>query len=122
MPRQARLEISSIACGLRELAVGVEPEAGADLAHADQGDGEQARCLGREAGVVGDHLGDRVGALAGDPVDPLADGRLAGQVGLEHEPERAAGVGDVLVERLGGRGDPLLVDVGRGERRRGRRR
>ena len=86
-------------------SAGVQPEPRADLGHAHQGDREQPGLLVGQAGVLVDHLGDRLGALAGDPVDPLAHRRLVGEVGLEDQPEGALGAGDVVVEDVHGRGD-----------------
>ena len=60
--------------------------------------------------------GDHRRALVGDPVDPLADGRLVGQVGLEDQPERAGLAGDVVEEGVHRRLDALLVVVGRLQR------
>ena len=93
-----------------------EPEPRAHLGHSHQGDRQQARGRAGQPGVVVDHRRDEVRALAGDPLDLPAYGGLVGQVGLEDQAERP-GVGrDVLVEGVDGRGDPLLVVVGRLQR------
>ena len=62
MPRQARLAISSVACCCGSSPSAPSQKRALTLAHPDQGDREQLRRLRREAGVVGDHLGDRLGA------------------------------------------------------------
>src|SRR3954447_23648910 len=73
-PREARDEVDGGL--LRQSAVGVDPEPCADLAHSNEGNGEKAGDLAVEARVVGDHVRDRLGALGGDPLNPLADRRL----------------------------------------------
>ena len=113
MPRQASPATSVAASSWEMSCAGVQPEPRADLGHAHQGHREQPGLLAGQPGVLVDHLGDRLGALAGDPVDPLAHGRLVGQVGLEDQPERALGAGDVVVEDVHRRRDALLVVVGR---------
>ena len=113
MPRQARPATSAAAALLVDRAALLQPEARADLAHAHQRDREELRLLLGQAGVVGDHVGDQLGALGGHAVDPGADRGLVGQVGLEDQPEGALGVGDVVVEGVHRRGHALLVVLGR---------
>ena len=67
-------------------------------------------------GVGGDHVGDGVGDVVVHPPQSLLHRVVAGQVGLEDEPELAARGGDEVVERPDGRRDPFGVVVGRGER------
>ena len=113
-PGQGRDQPGRLVAGDRGALV--EPEPGADLGHAGHGHAEQVGLRLRQVGVLADHLGDRLGAVLRDLVDPLADGDLVGQVGLEHEPERRAVAGHELEVRGDGRGDPLLVVAGRGQR------
>ena len=70
-------------------AASEHPEPRADLRHSHQRHRQQPRRLAGQAGVVVDDVGDHGGTLGGDPLDVLAHGRLAGQVGLEDEAEGA---------------------------------
>src|SRR3954463_8747793 len=79
-PCQASDQLGSTV--LVDLALGVQPVAGAHLAHAHQRDREQPRLLRRQAGVLMDHLGDLLGARGEHAVDLLPHGGLVGQVGL----------------------------------------
>ena len=121
MPRQARPATRAAASPCLTWALDPgrlgQPEPCADLGHSHQRDGQQPGLGVGQAGVLVDHRGDHRGALAGDPVDALADRGLVGQVGLEHQPEGAGVAGDVLEEDVHGRRDPLLVVVGRLQRR-----
>ena len=111
MPRQARPLTSSTASGWVMPAGLRQPEPRADLGHSHQGDRQQPRLLVGQAGVVVDDVGDHRRALAGHPLDVLADRGLAGQVGLEDQAERAALAGDVGVERRHRGRHPGLVVV-----------
>ena len=87
----------------------------ASILDADQPDRQQVRLLGRQPGVLGDHVAHQLGAVLEHPLDPGAYGRLGGEVGLEDQPERAPGVGHEVEVRLRGRRDPQLVVRGAGQ-------
>ena len=74
----------------------VQPVAGDHLGHPDQRRAQHLRLCLRQAGVLGDDLGDQSGALAVHLPHALADSRLVDQVGLEDQPERAVVAVDEL--------------------------
>src|SRR5665811_1217324 len=67
----------------------------------------------RQVGVLLDDLGDGFGGILRNLVDAFADGRLVGQVGLEHQPERrTVTIHELEVGAYGGC-DTLFVVRGR---------
>src|SRR5215469_4335184 len=110
-PRQPRDQLLGGVLG--DHLVRAEPERGADLGHADQAHAEQARLVVTDPRVLPDDLADDLGTVTRRPVQPVADGGLVAEVGLEDQPEGLAGAPHEIEERGEGGGHALLV-VGRG--------
>src|ERR1700733_7539099 len=92
---------------------GTEPVPGTHLGHANQGHAQQVRLVVGQAGVFADELADHVGARTHRAVQPVPDGWLVAEIGLEHQAECLAGAADEVEESLEGRWNALLVVGGR---------